>query len=146
MIKALTGAVRLDGPSPAAPGGLLDRLPRTESAAQADSEAPMCHNLNEEFDSVSRDGLQGHSAQPALVEDDRDNGLGLQSPRSDSYLASDSNWASYDEAPQYDASSCSYPERGLLDSASGTRYQRACMTRMAVFWPGKFYLENYDVS
>ncbi len=27
-------------------------------------------------------------------------------------------------------------------AASGTRYFRACMTRMAVFQPGKFYLEN----
>ncbi len=32
------------------------------------------------------------------------------------------------------------------DPASGTRYQRACTTRMTVFWPEKKYLENYDVS
>ncbi len=38
-----------------------------------------------------------------------------------------------------------YLERYYI-SASGTRYQRACTTRIAVFWQGKFYLENYDVS
>jgi hypothetical protein len=34
----------------------------------------------------------------------------------------------------------------LYIAASGTRYQRACTTRMAVFWLGIFYLENYFVS
>jgi hypothetical protein len=36
--------------------------------------------------------------------------------------------------------------RDKLGTASGTRYQGACTTRMTVFWPGNFCLENYDVS
>ena len=49
----------------------------------------MCQNLNEEFDSVSSDGLQGHSAQPAQEEDEWEHGVESQLPRhgrSDGYM------------------------------------------------------------
>ncbi len=32
--------------------------------------------------------------------------------------------------------------RAYADAASGTRYQRACTTRMTVFWPGNFILKT----
>jgi hypothetical protein len=55
-------------------------------------------------------------------------------------LAKERNWSAHVFDPQ---SAESVTRKA---AASSTRYQRACTTRMAVFWQGNFYLENNDVS